>query len=70
MEAFVELNNSGVESDTPKAMIEIKAYLITVKWDIQQNSGAEPETLRLRSEWATPRCANRSKIGFISGFET
>jgi hypothetical protein len=39
LEAFVELNNSGVESDTPKAMIGIKAYLITVKWDIQQNSG-------------------------------
>jgi hypothetical protein len=52
LEAFVELNNSGAEPDTPKAVIRIKAYLRAVKWDIQQNSGAEPETLRLRSEWA------------------
>jgi hypothetical protein len=38
LEAFVELNNSGAEPDTPKAVIRIKAYLRAVKWDIQQNS--------------------------------
>ncbi|MHC5934405.1 XisI protein [Nostoc sp.] len=57
MEAFVELNNSGAEPDTPKAVIRIKAYLRAVKKELARNLDDSVEFINLLYDAQSNRLA-------------